>query len=85
MSGIQGTFGGALSPTGAILTRNLIWNTSTLAWENATGGSTPGANVKVTNFPASQNVVLTSPLDTVTGGVTQIDTAHHEVHEGEMF
>jgi hypothetical protein len=32
-------------------TANYIWNPSTLAWEVATGGSTPGTHVEVTNLP----------------------------------
>jgi len=32
---------------------NLIWNTSSLAWEKATGGAGAG-NVTVTNFPTGQ-------------------------------
>lgn len=33
-----------------------LWNPNSLAFEVSTGGSTPGANVTVTNFPATQPV-----------------------------
>lgn len=45
---------------------NLIWNTSTLAWEKSTGGATPGANVAVTNFPETQPVSIAASVP-VTG------------------
>lgn len=42
--------------------RNYIWNPSTLSWETATGGATPGSNVQVTNLPSTYPVTQsTSP------------------------
>lgn len=49
---------------GNLRVRNLIYNTSTFSWEAATGGSTPGEKVEITNFPSSQAVNETSGLVT---------------------
>lgn len=43
------------SITGGIPSLGYIWNTSSLAWEKATGSAGAG-NVTVTNFPATQDV-----------------------------
>ena len=40
---------------GGIAVRQYIWNTSSLAWEKATGGAGAG-NVNVTNWPSVQTV-----------------------------
>jgi hypothetical protein len=37
---------------GNIFNKNKVYNTATLSWEAATGGSGTGAEVEVTNFPA---------------------------------
>ncbi|HDK42891.1 MAG TPA: hypothetical protein ENG87_05910 [Candidatus Pacearchaeota archaeon] len=47
------------SELGGLASRQYIWNTSSLAWEKATGSSGSG-NVTVTNFPATQNVDITA-------------------------
>lgn len=49
---------------GNLRVRNLIYNTGTLSWEAATGGSTPGSKVEITNFPTSQAVQEISGLVT---------------------
>lgn len=46
----------ATDADGNLGARNFIWNTSTLAWEKATGSLTGGSNVTVNNFPAVQPV-----------------------------
>ena len=47
-----------------------IWNTSSLAWEAATGSLTGSGNVTVNNFPASYPVTI-APLATwVSGSLT---------------
>lgn len=45
--------------SGSINSKNYIWNTSTLAWEAATGSLTGGGNVTVNNFPSSYPVTGT--------------------------
>ena len=56
------------SEIGGLAARQYIWNTSSLAWEKATGSSGAGS-VTVTNFPATQNVDIVAQsignLDTV--------------------
>ena len=47
------------SELGGLASRQYIWNTTSLAWEKATGSSGSG-NVTVTNFPATQNVDITA-------------------------
>lgn len=39
---------------GVMLRANLVWDTNTLAWVKSTGGTGPGTNVAVTNFPSGQ-------------------------------
>ena len=39
---------------------NLVWDTGLLQWVKSTGGTGPGSNVAVTNFP---NPFLTSSFD----------------------
>lgn len=46
------------------------WDTNSLAWVKATGGSVPGQNVNVTNFPAVQAVSLTDGADVTLGATT---------------
>ena len=50
---------------GNLKTRNTIWNTSTLAWENATGSLAGGGTVTVNNFPATYPVTDNSGSLTV--------------------
>ena len=45
---------------GLLTVANYIWDTSTLAWIKATGGTSGASTVSVDNFPASQAV--TGPL-----------------------
>lgn len=40
-------------------TQTYIYNPSSLAWEAATGSLSDGSSVEITNFPASQTVVVT--------------------------
>lgn len=50
---------------GMVAARSYIWNTSSLAWEPATGSLTGGGNVTVNNFPATQPISAASlPLPT---------------------
>lgn len=73
---------------GRMKTVGYHWNTSTLAFEVNTGGTTTGADVNVTNFPASYlvtndnlDVALSTrlkPSDTLTK-VSTIDTITNEV------
>ncbi len=58
---------------GSLQTRNLIWNTSTLAWEKATGSAGAG-NVTVTNFPATQAISAVS-LPLPSGAATSANQA----------
>lgn len=37
---------------------NYVWDTNTLSWVKSSGGTGPGSNVAVTNFPAVQSVSL---------------------------
>lgn len=50
---------------GNIRVRNLIWNTSTLAWENATGTLAGGMSAEISNFPATYPVTDNSGTLTV--------------------
>ena len=38
------------------VSHSMIWNSSTLAWEAATGSLSAGGNVSVNNFPATQTI-----------------------------
>ena len=62
---MHGGIGGAQHGL-VVNSQNKIWNTSTLAWEAATGSLTGGASVSVSNFPANQAV-----SGTVTANPTQ--------------
>ncbi len=56
------------SVTGGLISLGYIWNTSSLAWEKATGSAGAG-NVTVTNFPASYPGAVTQPLPPPTGSI----------------
>lgn len=45
------------------------WDSSSLSWVKATGGSVPGQNVNVTNFPPVQAVSLTDGADVTLGAI----------------
>ena len=54
------------------LSVQVVWDPNTLSYVIATGGSTPGQNVAVTNFPATQAVSIASPV-AVTGPLTNTE------------
>lgn len=78
-----------VSPTGQSHIANHIWNTSTLAWEKATGSLAGGNTVTVNNFPATQaishaslDVALSTfslPTDFEGGGKISVGTSAVEV------
>lgn len=71
-----------VSEDGYIRNQNMIWNTSTLAWEAATGSLASGSSVQVSNFPATQAV--TNAYDDVTRPYkfSDMDTAASTMYFG---
>lgn len=74
LAGFDGTdwYAPHIDSDGNLKNRNLIWNTSSLAWEAATGSLTSGNNVTVNNFPATYVkdatlIQVRDYLDTVEG------------------
>ena len=77
--GFDGTnyYRASVDSDGAGLVRNLIWNSSTLAWEKATGSLAGGSTVTVNNFPATQPVSAVSlPLPTGASTAARQDTGN---------
>lgn len=64
----------SIDTDGNLRVRNLIWNTSTLQWENATGTLAGGIAAAISNFPATQ-AVTQSGTWTVQPGNTANTTA----------
>lgn len=63
-----------LSDAGKLHVLPYLWNPNTLQFEVSTGGTTPGASVTVTNFPATQPVSATA-LPLPTGAATEATLA----------
>jgi len=92
-NGTRDTPEAVYSDSGKLHVIAYVWNTTTMAWEPSTGGATPGANVVVTNFPATQpvsNAAIEASLAAIEAQLTTsdtrvIDSVHQKVHEGRFF